>query len=535
MKTIPPARVSRRHWQSKTGVHHRGMARSSVKLPDDITERIPVGMCVFTSDDRLAYANALVRRLFDCPMPRGESRKALVVRLGDSCASLTALKPGQKMVVPVGGRLLEVEAQEGADAGLLWLVLDNSAELRLRAQLAEEASFLAHSHEAFMVVDLSGVIRYANEFCERERGYQPGEMVGLNLADIEKRCDATYHNSEPLATGDLRNRLSDVMKQGVFRYNAWHLHEAGGEHAVEVSMRSHRLSNEAVVLVTAHDDSRRLMHLQALGQAKAEAESANRAKSAFMAITSHELRTPLTGIIGFCELLQLEQGDGSPQTQNFLQLISDSSHSLLSIINDILDFSRIEARTLDIRPVKVDPEQVLDLVARSWKERAGVRGLKFVRLSTKGTPTGCVCDPLRLRQMLENLVGNAVKFTEKGKVDVRLEYQAETIEFTISDTGCGITEVEQGNLFQSFWQAADATTRVAGGAGLGLYICRQLAELLGGTVWLHTSSSNGSVFKLRLPQVCSDRYNARIRTSGVWAKTPRPGDGEKPVSERMMR
>jgi PAS domain S-box-containing protein len=535
MKTASAPRVSRRHWQSKNQPHNRGMARSVVNLPDDITERIPVGMCVFTQDDRLAYANGLVRRFFDCPVPLGEARKALVVRLGESCAGLTALKPGQKMVVAIGGRLLEVEAQEGADGGLLWLVLDHSAELRLRAQMAEEASFLAHSHEAFMVIDSAGLIRYANEFCERERGYQPGELVGRNLADLEKRCDATYHNVEPLATGDLRNRLAEVMKKGVYRYNAWHLHANGGEHPVEVGMRPHRLSNELVVLVTAHDDSRRLMHLQALAQAKAEAESANRAKSAFMAITSHELRTPLTGIIGFCELLQLEQGDGSPQTQKFLQLISDSSHTLLAIINDILDFSRIESRTLDIRPVKVDPEQVLDLVARSWKERAGVRGLKFVRLSTKGTPTGCVCDPLRLRQMLENLIGNAVKFTEKGKVDVRLEYQDETIEFTISDTGCGITEEEQANLFQSFWQAADATTRAAGGAGLGLYICRQLAEMLGGTVWLHASSPNGSVFKLRLPQVCSGRYNARVRTSGVWAKTPRPGEGEIPMSERASR
>ncbi len=472
----------------------------------------------------------MVRRMFDAPMPRDELRKALVVRLGESCAGLAVLKPGQRMVVPVGGKLLEVEVQEGVDGGLLWLTNDHSAELRLRAQLAEEASFLAHSHEAFMVVDLNGVIRYANEFCERERNYGSGGMVGLNLADQEKLCDATYQNREPVATGDLRKRLADVVKSGITRYNAWHLHQGGGEHGVEVSMRPHRLSNEQVILVTALDDSRRLMHLQALSQAKSEAESANRAKSAFLAITSHELRTPLTGIIGFCELLQLEKSDGNPQTQKYLQLISESSNSLLAIINDILDFSRIESRTLDIRPVKVDPEQVLDLVSRSWKERAGVRGLKFTRQATKGSPTGCTCDPMRLRQMLDNLIGNAVKFTEKGKVEVRLEYQAETIEFSITDSGCGIDETHRENLFKAFWQAADATTRAAGGAGLGLYICRQLAELLGGNVWLHTSGPNGSVFKLRLPQVCRTG-NARIRTSGVWTSVPR--EGEKPISERI--
>jgi PAS domain S-box-containing protein len=529
------SRVRRVGFQSVSDRHHDGMERPASALPHDLAERLAIGICSFGSDDRLAYANAAVRRLFDTPMPRDEARKALVVRLGDSCAGLMSLKPGQRMVIPVGGRLLEVEAQDGEQGGLLWLVNDHSVELRLRAQLAEEASFLAHSHEAFLVVDLSGVIRYANEFCERERGYEPGGLVGLNLADQEKVCDAAYGDPSPVATGDLRKRLAEVIKNGVLRYNAWHLHKNGGEHAVEVSMRSHRLSNEQVVLVTAHDDSRRLMHLQALSHAKSEAESANRAKSAFLAITSHELRTPLTGIIGFCELLQLEKSDANAQTLKYLQLISDSSHSLLAIINDILDFSRIESRTLDIRPVRVDPDQVLDLVSRSWKERAGVRGIKFVRQTTKGTPTGCVCDPLRLRQMLDNLISNAVKFTEKGKVEVRLEYLAESIEFTISDTGCGISPDQRDNLFQPFWQAADATTRAAGGAGLGLYICRQLAELLGGGVSLHSSGPNGSVFKLRLPQVCAKGGNARIRTSGLWTRTPRPGEGEKPISERLGR
>lgn len=511
------------------------MDRPVSSLPHDLAERLPLGICAFSADDHLQFANAVVRRLFDTPMPRDELRKALVMRLGESCAGLAMLKPGHRMVVPIGGKLLEVEAQEGVDGGLLWLVDDNSAELRLRAQLAEEASFLAHSHEAFLVIDLGGVIRYANEYCERERGYGPGEMVGLNLAELEKTCDATYQNREPVSAGDLRKRLADVVKNGTLRYNAWHQHLGGGEHGVEVNMRPHRLSNEQVILVTAHDDSRRLMHLQALSQAKAEAESANRAKSAFLAITSHELRTPLTGIIGFCELLQLEKSDDNPQTLKYLQLISDSSHSLLAIINDILDFSRIESRTLDIRPVKVDPEQVLDLVSRSWKERAGVRGLKFTRLATKGTPTGCTCDPLRLRQMLDNLLSNAVKFTEKGKIEVRLEYQTETIEFTVTDTGCGIGESQRDNLFKAFWQAADATTRAAGGAGLGLYISRQLAELLGGNVWLHTSSPSGSVFKLRLPQICRAGGNARIRTSGVWTSVPWGSDGEKPISERVGR
>ena len=140
--------------------------------------------------------------------------------------------------------------------------LQSLAEPNLIAYNGEEASFLAHSHEAFLVIDQGGVIRYANEFCERERGYEAGGMVGLNLADLEKVCDAAYQNPEPVATGELRKRLAEVVKTGMLRYNAWHRHRGDGEHAVEVSMRPHRLSNEMVILVTAHDDTRRLMQVR---------------------------------------------------------------------------------------------------------------------------------------------------------------------------------------------------------------------------------------------------------------------------------
>ncbi len=513
----------------------RAMQSVAPALPDDLAERLPVGLCGFDCDDQLVYANALIRRLFDAPLPRGETRKELVARLGDSCSGLVNLRVGQRMVIPLAGRLLEIESQ-ATEAGLLWVVTDQSAELRLRAQLAEEATFLAHSHEAFLVVDQNGFVRYANELCERERGHQPGGMIGSNFTELERPCDAAYQEAKAQDAAQLRERLQQVMRAGgVQRYNAWHRHVDGAEHPVEVTMRAHRLSNETVVLTTAFDDSKRLQHLQALSHAKGEAESANRAKSAFLAITSHELRTPLTGIIGFCELLQLERKDTNPQTVKYLQLISDSSKSLLAIINDILDFSKIESRTLEIRPVKIDPDQVLDLVARSWKERAAVRGIKFVRHPSAGTPTTCTGDPMRLRQMLDNLLGNALKFTEKGKVEVHLDYQTTTIEFTISDSGCGIPGSQHDYLFQPFWQAADHHTRAAGGTGLGLYICQQLAGMIGGKVWLHASTPQGSTFKLRLPQVCAGQFNARVRISGEWATTPRPEDKPTAPMERPNR
>lgn len=497
------------------------MQRSADGIPADLAERLPLGVLIFTADKILQYTNPAARRMFDTTFPRGETLNDLARRLGGSAESLPALKPGKKHMVIIGTRLLQVESQDLQDGGLMWLAQDASEEIRLRAQLAEEASFIAHSHESFMVVDQQGQIRYANEYAEHERGYEPGKMVGLYLADIEKMCGPAYEESTVQSQADVVKRIHDIVSSGkVVRYNAWHQHNGTEDHPVEVNMRPHLLSHETVVLITAHDDSRRLVHLKALMQAKAEAESANRAKSAFMAITSHELRTPLTGIIGFCELLQLDQDSCTPATQRYLQLISDSSNSLLSIINDIIDFSKIESRTIEIRPVEVDLEQVVTIISRVWAERAQARGIKFTRLESRGIPMPYMGDPMRLRQVLDNLIGNAMKFTTKGRVTIQIEYQASSVDFTVIDTGCGIPAEVSKDIFQAFWQAADHHTRLAGGTGLGLYICRNLTEMMGGQVWLERSDDTGSEFKLRLPQVATGKFNARIRTSGLWVRTP---------------
>jgi signal transduction histidine kinase len=256
--------------------------------------------------------------------------------------------------------------------------------------------------------------------------------------------------------------------------------------------------------------------------AKAMAEAANRSKSAFLAITSHELRTPLTSIIGFCDLLLLEHGDEPGDLSQHLKLISESSRSLLRIINDILDLSKIEAKTLEIKVEPVDPDRVLDLLSDLWQQRASMRQLKLVRHPSVGRPRPFYSDPLRLRQVLDNLLNNAVKFTPKGTVEMSLEHHEEDLVFSVTDSGTGIPASEQHHLFQPFWQMADATTRREGGTGLGLYICRQIAMLLGGTIWLARSDATGTQFKLRLPRNLEGQTGLhRTFTTSVF-KTPPP-------------
>ncbi len=418
-------------------------------------------------------------------------------------------------MVVSGGRLIEIEAQSTPDGGLIWFLQDRSAEMRLRSQLSEEASFLAHSHEAFMVVDQHGFIRYANHFCERERGHDTNALIGRNLAQVERLCSPSYEDPREVSGADLRARLQTVVKDGSpVTYNAWHRRVDGGEIPVEATLRPHRMSYETVVLLTARDDSRRLLHLQALVQAKAEAEAASRAKSAFLAVTSHELRTPLTGIMGFCELLQLEFPNTSGDAGKYLQLITESSQSLLAIINDIVDLSKIESRTLEIRPGPVEADQVLDTTAELWRERAVAKGLTLVRKPSKGQPGRIITDAQRLRQMLDSLVSNAVKFTDHGEIQLSLEHVSDGVEFTIQDTGGGIPADIRESVFQAFWQAADHHTRATGGQGLGLYICRNLAELLGGRAWLESSSTSGSIFKLKLPHSTTTRMSGRMLSRG---------------------
>ncbi len=518
---------------SASGQAAGGQAASgfSAKILGELCEHAPCGMVVFDVLDRLAYGNALAREWLGSALIGGAPRADVAHLLDPSTNELATLQPGGKMVVVAGSRLLEIAVRGlgptnalSTSAGIVWHVQDSSAELRLRSQLAEEASFLAHSNEAFMVLDAHGTIRYANQYAERERGYPINGMVGLNLLALERLCNPSYQDIKHQSPEDLRRRLVTLLRDGGhLRYNAWHRRADDGELPVEVSLRPHRMSHETVVLLTARDDSRRLMHLQALLQAKVEAETANRAKSAFLAITSHELRTPLTGIIGFCDLLQMEI-TSAPQaivenSHSYLKLITESSRSLLAIINDIVDLAKIESRTLEIRPASVDLEHQLAITEKLWVERAAAKNIELVRRPSIGTPLRISTDAQRVRQMLDNLVSNAVKFTDRGRIELTAEYLPDHVEITIADTGCGITDDFKSRLFQAFWQAADHHTRTAGGNGLGLYICKSLGELMGGKVWLHQTSTSGSVFKMRLPKLAAVRPSGRLMKSDVWLRT----------------
>ncbi|TSK05219.1 MAG: PAS domain S-box protein [Geobacter sp.] len=355
---------------------------------------------------------------------------------------------------------------------------------------------LESTAEAIFGIDLLGNCTFANRACARLLGYDTAdELLGKNMHLL-------IHHSCPDGTPNPVQQcpVYQVLRgnKGVHGDKEYFWRADGTSFAVEYWSFPQLQDGEPVGgVVTFFDITERKRAEEELRRATEAAESATRAKSEFLANMSHEIRTPMNAALGMLYLLQ--QTELSAQQKEFLEKAQSASGVLLRVIDDILDFSKIEAGKMELEHIPFRLEQVLGDLGNVASAILGEKEVAFKVTAAGDIPELLVGDPIRLGQVLLNLTGNAVKFTEKGSVEVEaalvaLEDGEATVRFAVSDTGIGMDEKQREALFLPFSQADSSTTRRYGGTGLGLAICRELVQLMGGRMWVDSEPGRGSTF-----------------------------------------
>jgi PAS domain S-box-containing protein len=314
--------------------------------------------------------------------------------------------------------------------------------------------------------------------------------------DISPEFQHDGESSEKKAT----HMIATAIEQGSHRFDWVHCRKNGEEIPVEVTLTPIELEGKQVLLTVWHDLTERKKIEEAMREAKELAEEATQSKSDFLANMSHEIRTPMNAIIGMSYLALQTELDR--KQRNYVEKVHRSGESLLGIINDILDFSKIEAGKLDMESIDFQLEDVFDNLSNLVGLKAEEKSLELMFDLPASLPTALIGDPLRLGQILVNLGNNAVKFTDAGG-DITISVSAEDetddsvlLQFSVRDSGIGMTAEQQGKLFKSFSQADTSTSRKYGGTGLGLAISKSLSELMGGKIWVESETGKGSTFSV---------------------------------------
>ena len=417
---------------------------------------------------------------------------------------------------------------QGAIIGYLLIGTDNTArklveaeqkksDQRLRDQQFYTRSLIESNIDALMTTDPSGIITDVNKQMEALTGCTRDELIGAPFKSYftdPERAEAGIKLvlSQKKVTDYELTACARDGKQTVVSYNATTFYDRG--------------RTLQGVFAAARDVTERKRVEAELREAKANAESASRTKSDFLASMSHEIRTPMNAIIGIADLLA--KTALSPEQDKYVQIFRRAGDNLLNLINDILDLSKVEASQLELERTGFSVKDHLEKVTEMVAGRAREKGLALVCEIAPNVPADLVGDPTRLRQVLINLLGNAIKFTESGEVALRVAPDAGSsvptaLRFTVSDTGIGIPSEKLGQVFEPFTQADSSTTRRFGGSGLGLTISKRLVELMGGRIWAESTVGKGSVFAFAVPfesWAAADRPTAAPAGTGFNAPLP---------------
>ncbi len=383
------------------------------------------------------------------------------------------------------------------------------------AESERQAVLDAATQLSIIATYLDGTIQLFSKGASTLLGYPPSEMIDtFNILSLHLPKELEHYGEK--VSGIQGSNLHDMkvfdqfVKQKRSRAQEWIYVCKDGTHLpVSLSITSLYNPDGRVVgyLFTAMDLALQKQMEKELIASKELAEAANESKGDFLARMSHEIRTPMNGIIGMASLLQ--KTSLNTKQDNYLEKLTGSANTLLRLINDILDFSKIDAGKLELEEVPFNLGDILGNITNVVGMQAEKKGLEFLFHIEPDVPYELIGDPLRLGQILMNLAGNAVKFTEHGEIIIsvvkeKVQDRNLTLRFTVRDSGIGLAQEQLENLFSAFSQADDSITRKYGGTGLGLAICKQLTQLMGGRIWAKSVSGKGSDFvftvQLEIPE-----------------------------------
>ena len=372
-----------------------------------------------------------------------------------------------------------------------------AVEIALAASEARYRGLAEAAPDMISETGLDGTVHYISPACESVTGVKPQMVVGRNVFRLMHPDDAPRVRAACEAIVDSGGNVTP----GPVQYRG--RHADGREIWLEsrpAAMKDHATGQVIGFIDVIRDITARKALEAELEQAREAAEVAAAVKGEFLANMSHELRTPLTSVLGFTQLA-LEQPDLSEATRGYISKAANAGATLLTTVNDILDFSKLEAGQVEIRPRASDPREVCAEMLELFSERAAEKGLTLRLEEASMLPASLDFDPDRLRQLLLNLVSNAVKFSDQGEVVVSLAWSEadETLSISVADNGPGIAPEQQARLFKRFSQVDGSSTRRHGGTGLGLAICMGLVDAMGGTIGVESQEGEGSRFFFTLP------------------------------------
>lgn len=370
-------------------------------------------------------------------------------------------------------------------ASIKRLVLQRTGQLQ--ASEARIHAILDTAPNAIITIREDGIIESFNPAAERMFGYAASEAIGRDIETLLPGLSSNKQNTSDSNAqikrfiGGGRELVAQRKDDTIF--------------PVYLSMGEVILEDRKIFTAIVHDITQRKQDELELRGAREAAELANRAKSDFLANMSHEIRTPMSGVIGMADLLS--DTELTPEQREYIETITSSGETLLRIINDILDFSKVEAGQITLENTPFDIRDVLKKTADTTGHLAQDKGLELIWEIEPDVTTQLIGDPFRLRQILVNLVNNAIKFTNKGKIAVKVQVLKQkekcVLKFSVRDTGIGLSLKQQKNIFNPFAQADTSTSRRYGGTGLGLSIVKRLVEMMAGQIWVE-SPATGPVF-----------------------------------------